>query len=252
MTAVIARPPGVRPVIRCPRCDAAIPPEDVHLGNLLAKCRGCLEVFKFAAPEAPGPVAVAPDPPRQAMPEGVAIEEESGARRIVNSWYSSKAWTILLFCVFWDLIAGAVGGSVLYEYWTDPARPGWPPWVFFLAVPGLHIVFGVWVSYYCAAAFLNETVVEVTPESVRVTHGPVPWVGNVELPTADLRQVYCEPQWCGNGPDRSPRYRVLAVLADSRSVELVGGLDGKAAAEFYRRMLEEWLEIEPAPAPGAA
>lgn len=235
-------------MIRCPSCDAPIPPDDVHLGNLLAKCRGCLAVFKFAAPDGPGPVPVAVGPPRGAMPEGVAIEEEPGARRIVHAWFTSKAWMILLFCVFWDLGVGAIGGSLLHGLWTGPDPSDRPPWVFLIAVPGLHIVAAVWITYYCAAAFLNETVVDVTPEYVRMTHGPVPWVGGVVLATADVRQVYGEPHWCG-GEGGNRRYRVMAALADGRSVELVGGLEGLAAAHFYQRMLEEWLEIAPGPSP---
>lgn len=235
-------------MLRCARCDAAIPPEDVHLGNLLAKCRGCLEVFKFAVPESPGPVLVATGLPQGAMPEGVTIEEKPDARRIVHSWYSSKVWGILLFCVFWDFGVGTFTAALLYGYWTNPDPPDNVAWVFFLVVPGIHNVAGVWITYYCVAIFLNETVVDVTPEFVRVTHGPVPWIGEIELPAADVRQLYGEPHCWGN-EDGKRRYRLMAVLADGRLVELVGGLEGKSAAEFYQRVLEEWLELAPAPSP---
>ena len=238
-------------MLRCPRCDAAIPPEDVHLGNLLAKCRGCLEVFKFAIPENAGPVPIATGLPQGAMPEGVTIEDEPDARRIVHAWYTSRAWGLLFFCVFWDVGVGAFTAALLYGYWANADPPDNVPWVLFLAVPGIHILVGVWITYYCAATFFNETLMEVTPESVRVTHGPVPWIGEVELPTAAVRQVYGEPHWSGND-DGKRRYRVMAVLADGRSVELIGGLDEKSAAEFYQRMLEEWLELAPAPSPADA
>jgi hypothetical protein len=239
-------------MIRCPRCQAVIPPDDIHLGSQLAKCRCCLEVFRFEVQRANDPAVRLP-----VMPEGVTTEEESGTRRIVHSWFTSKTWAALIFTAVWNFMVGGFVVAMADQLLNKPGGgfAGGPPWALFLLVPGLHVVCGLVLAYHCLASLMNETVVEVGPEFLRVAHGPIPWVGNKALPAGDVRQLYVKADWQANGnrtPEDQRRYRVLAALTDGRSIDLVGGLVGKDAAEFYVRTVEDWLDIAPAPASGAA
>jgi hypothetical protein len=80
-------------------------------------------------------------------------------------------------------------------------------------------------------------------QQLSVTHGPLPWPGNLTLPRASLQQLFCEEQVRNGKNGVSYSYNVVAVLQDKSRVKLVTGLDAPEQALFIEQKLERQLGI---------
>lgn len=246
--------PGLPMPLTCPRCRATVPAADVELSTRLAKCGACDEVFGFdVPPPRPGPVP---------LPERLRVIDDGTTRSISQSWFHPGLLFLVFFCIAWD-------SFLVFWYWMalvgppgNAPPPGAPGNWLVIVFPVLHVAVGVALTYSTVAGLFNRTVVSVADGRLRVTHGPVPWSGNRDLDAADIGQLYCDEQsasynwWGGRGNIWSAwgwpmsRFRLMAVLADGRALNLLGGIEQKTTALFYEQQLETWLDIPPRPVPG--
>jgi hypothetical protein len=225
--------------------------DDVNLAHLLAKCRACHAVFRFAAceieavtdvpSERRGRVPV--DYGESALPEirirlpqpawiklqGVA----GGEQRLVRKWHEEGAPVAVLFCLLWN---------GLFGYWSvQEILAGRCPPPSFL----LPMAIGMLVAYWTAACFVNATVVSLSDGVLTVRHGPLPWIGNVTIPVEGTRQLYCGvASW-----NRSPYVHVNAIMADGATRTLLRWLRCDEGL-FIEQQLEDWLGIVPTRVPG--
>ena len=88
----------------------------------------------------------------------------------------------------------------------------------------LVVVFGVVgliFTYVVVQRLVNVTRLEVTPERLRVSHGPVPWRRPIEIATATIRQVEVRPfHWRYDG-SVATHYHVWLQHEDGRETCLL-------------------------------
>lgn len=229
----------------CESCGAQIQAEDMNLATGLAKCRSCHAILNFAeklGTAVPGPGDCVPRKrPPVPRPERFRLEETGNDLRVTWRWFSWGFLFLLAFCIAWD--------SFLV-FWYVMAFGMGAPWIF-KVFPVLHLAVGVGLTYFTVAGFLNRTVLELTPEVLTVWHGPVPWPGNITLPTLDMTQFYCVedlPRARHGRPHLT--FQLCALLNDGRKVKLLTGIDERDHVLFLEQTLEKWLGLKDQPVGG--
>ncbi len=88
--------------------------------------------------------------------------------------------------------------------------------------------------------WINRTTIVVCKESIRVTHGPIPWRSRT-LAVRNLQQLYVNRR-----PIAQKRfdYSVRALLEDGRDVVFLRGLKDPAAAFYLEQCIEQHLQID--------
>jgi hypothetical protein len=177
--------------MNCTRCNGQIQAEDCNLSTLVARCRACQHVFRFAdqlEPEAQEPPATL----RAKRPANLVVDNRSSAfgRRIWWPWADARAKSgTILVCVYCDAML-----ALLWFFPSNPQRLYDPaylvPMSFFVAV-------AVCLNYYTVARVVNRTSVELDGGQLTLRHGPVPWPGNRAFEMADVDEVVFDDdsQW---------------------------------------------------------
>ncbi len=155
------------------------------------------------------------------------------------------AWDSFLVGWYWLLTSGPFGGA--------NGMPG-PFKLIFFVFPIAHVAVGVGLTYFVLAGLLNSTVVRVADGMLSVRHGPIPWRGNLDLPTDEIEQIYCQNKLHHSRNDdghttTSMQYEVHAVIS-SQKKKLLGGLLEADQALFVEQRLERFLNLEDRPVPG--
>ena len=134
-------------------------------------------------------------------------------------------------------------------------------WLFLL---GAETVLG-----YCTAAYLlNQTHIVAGGGWVSLRQGPVPWLGNIEIETSNLQQLYVEERGVGQYGGPPYVYDIQARLHERHNVgfvrgllrsldeaitygpvtefkvKFVRGLKTRGQAQFIEQKFEEFLGIE--------
>jgi hypothetical protein len=254
----------------CPDCGGPIPPADVNLDRLAAKCGRCGCVFGFAdalaaeGPRSPsrrgglaggsggsgpgvavhgatvGPAASrSPQLPLLPRPRRFRVEEAAGAWRVGYGWFTPALLFLAFFCVAWD--------SFLVFWYSVAFTQRDTPWIM-VVFPVAHVAVGVGLSYSTLAGFLNRTTIEAARGMVAVRHGPLPWVGNRTLRASDLAALYVEPNTLAGGAvtrNGQPSWQLSAALRDGTKVKLLGGFTDPAEPRYLERQLEARLRLPP-------
>jgi len=242
--------------LKCPTCGAQIRAIDMNLSTMYARCRECqslvdLEAAPSAAPALrdsiagavlmpDGSLAAAPAPPLPVpLPDRLTVHTAGGALRIERRWYTWIALFLVLFCMiwfgflsFWYLMAFSTGAWVLILF------------------PLLHVAAGLFLAYTTAAMFVNTTEVVVADGVLTVRHGPLPWLGNQQIATATLEQLYCEEHVSRTRNGTTITYSVRARSKDGRMVKLVTGLPERDQAMYIEQEIERHLGIADRPVSG--
>lgn len=160
---------------------------------------------------------------------------------------------LLFFAISWD-------SFLVGWYWMLIAPNGGldgPPGAFkliFFVFPIIHVAIGVGLTYFVLAGLLNSTVIRVADGMLTVRHGPLPWIGNCDLPTEGIDQIYCQNKLQRSRDEDgrttiSTQYEVHA-LVNGRKQKLLSGLHEADHALFVEQRLERFLGIENRTVPG--
>lgn len=238
--------------MNCPRCRALIVSDDVNLQHLLAKCRACHEVFRFAPEEIEAvtervldqlPAIEMPAKPRAPRPDSILIEDWGPQRKMLKHWLGWHVLGMVFFCVFWD-------GFLIVWYTAALGENG--NW-FMAAFPIFHLAVGVGMTYSMIAHFFNRTEITLDDGELEVYQGPIPWPGNTTLKTGSILQLYCTldtGSWFRNQNRVNPNVvAVNALMANGVRFVIVGGMTMDEGL-FIEQQLEEWLDIVPKRVPG--
>jgi hypothetical protein len=225
----------------------------LHLDRGIAVCSACGAVQRL-----PGPIASesqsASDPPQSRKPPGdvpipscFTVEDLGNELTIRRRWFHWALFFLLFFAIAWDsflvgwywmLTSGPFGGN--------NGMPG-PFKVIFFVFPIAHVAVGVGLTYFVLVGFLNSTIIRVADGMLSVRHGPLPWRGNLDLPTDGIEQIYCQNKLHTNRNDgrttTSMQYEVHAVINGNKQ-KLLGGLLEADQALFVEQRLERFLGIE--------
>lgn len=245
--------------LKCEQCGAPFGAADLHLDRGIAVCSACGGVQRL-----PGPVAaatpnesgspVARKPPGDIpIPAQFTIEDAGHALTIRRRWFQWGYVFLIIFAIAWDSFL--VGWYWMLIVPNDGlAGPPGPFKLIFFVFPLIHVAVGAGLTYFSLAGCLNSTVIRVADGIVSLRHGPLPWLGNVELPTDSIEQIYCQNKLRKSRNDdgrttTSMQYEVHAVVGGQKQ-KLLGGLSEADHALFVEQRLERFLGIEDRPVLG--
>ncbi len=231
--------------INCTNCTGEIPVDDINLDRLIAKCRSCNTVFSFANQvETPvlhkaAPALHSGERPEVPMPKSLSIDRTGKSIKMTLSWYNVSVLFLASFCLFWDgfmvmwyLIALTQGEIIMALFGT------------------IHAMIGLGMTYYCIACCFNTTVIELDGAYFRITHGPVPWWGNKELPLSKVKQLYTTERVTRGKHGPNYTYKLNAIMSNGEKEELMSGLSEVEQALFLEQEAERFLGIDDQPVPG--
>jgi hypothetical protein len=148
---------------------------------------------------------------------------------------------MILFAIVWD--------GFLVHWYADAFSMESRSFMALL-FPLLHVVAGITITYTAIAGLLNSTVIAVKGEELSITHGPLPWRGNMSIAVNELEQLFCEEKVHRGKNGTTRTYDVSAVLRGGRSVRLLKGLTEVQQALYLEQAIEENLGIIDVDVPG--
>jgi hypothetical protein len=232
--------------LSCEVCHAPLRPEDVRLDIAVAKCHSCNAVYDLSGRKARGLPASSQARPKLTrakapLPSKFKVEDDGGATRITWRWFNPLQHIFMLFfCIAWDGflvmwygIAFAAGGPLIMKIF-----------------PLVHVAVGVGLTYSTITGFLNRTTVEVSRTRLTIRHGPLPWVGNRDVPGRQFTQLYGEETAKTNKGSTTYTYDLIALDREGRKIKLLSGLTEKDQVLYLEQTLERRLGIEDEPVAG--
>jgi DNA-directed RNA polymerase subunit RPC12/RpoP len=226
-------------VLACPACGGKA---NLSTDTRSATCEYCGNQLilddRFASKSAPEPSQrQRPIAPRVA---GISINATPEGVEIARRWFHPRYIFLGVFCLFWD-------GFLLFWYGSG-FLSGAP--VIFLLFPLIHVAVGAALTYSTLAGFVNTSYIDLTRESIRIQHAPLPYPGSKILPAADLRQLYTQQISRRTKNGVSISYTLSAVTRDGQKVDLLKDLDSPEASLFIEQQVEEYYRISDQPVAG--
>lgn len=228
--------------LNCIKCAAEIPAENMNLDRMVAKCAVCNSVFSFEDELGGGRVTAAVKRLDAPQPQNVRVENWGGQLTIQWRWFTLKIVLATIFALFWNGMMFSLVGSMI----TDIPERGLEAVFPFIFFP--HIWVGFYLIYYVLAGYINQTRMIVDGQTIRIQHGPLPWIGNKTLDSSDVVQLYTKQHrgrnnWGGT-------YQLHAVADSDKHEKLLSGLEDSEHALFVEQEVERFLGIEDRPVRG--
>ncbi len=220
--------------LACKQCGRDIPPDDINIDTLVAKCRACNAVFCFAEEVGAVPHGESRTRPKFDPPPGVTVSDWDGKLKIVRRWFSLKVIGLLFFCTIWD-------GFLVF--WYSLAFKEDAPLMMKL-FPLLHVMVGVLLTYSVAAGFVNKTLVEVYLDEMKIRHGPLPWPGNRIIPSQEIDQLFTRERIHRTKNGTNYSYELSMMDKGGKQVKLLSNLENPEQALFFEQQIESYLRIK--------
>lgn len=145
----------------------------------------------------------------------------------------------------WELLSGSlltaaiglvvVGGSFI---WSVDAIRGDTASIVRAVVLGAALLA---IAYAATAKLVNHTRIELRSARLRLTHGPLPWPGSVDLPIDEIRALFCDAYRPSGGAPTA--VRLHAILRSGEHRLLLGGIALGEEAQLIEDMLAVQLAL---------
>jgi hypothetical protein len=174
------------------------------------------------------------------LPEKFNVSRTGHTMAVDWRWFGAKYIFLAFFCAAWDCF--------LIFWYATALTTGNAMMILF---PIAHVAVGVGLTYSTLAGFLNRTRVEATAARLRIQHYPMPWLGNRELASDTIEQLFTKEKVSNGKNGQTITYEVHAILRpDSRRQKLIGGLDDVGQALWLEQALEAHLRVADEPVAG--
>ena len=158
-----------------------------------------------------------------------AAVRERGPLVITRRWFRPRYLLMLVTAMIpWYALVARTGGSI--------TTIGMLVMLPFLAL-----------TYLAVTGLVNRTVLRVEGGKLSVRHGPLPWIGNVEIETARLRQLYVRRRMHHTKNGTYYTWSVQADTDDFETITLLARLHDREQAEYIEWAVEAHLGIEDDP-----
>jgi hypothetical protein len=164
------------------------------------------------------------------------IHQKRGRLRMAWPW--QRGFMRLLF-ILWAGI-WYIGTLVAVLHYYDTEKMG----CMFGVLPALLVL-----GYFPLVNAVNNEVIEVSRHFIMRSCQPLPWFGNLKIPSSDVKQIYCREDRKRIEND-SPTYTVNAILKSGREVVLVAWIEKPDHALLVETQAEDQLGIVDVPVPG--
>jgi len=216
----------------CKRCQAKIPAG--HIGQAQhVTCPECNAVLPLNSSTE---VNSTPSPrwSNIGMLKGMTVEPVGDELQITRRWFTPIHILVGIIALVWNFIAL----SVVF------AMGSWLG----LLIPHVWVGFGL--AYYSLSMILNSTVISVSPQRLRIKHGPLLTWGNKTFDPIILRQLYCKEHKHRHNDSVTYTYEVHMFTWDGRNQALLKKLDTPQQALFIEQEIERFLHIKDEPMVG--
>jgi hypothetical protein len=231
--------------LACPRCRTMLGADDANLESGIGRCRDCNRVFslydQIRGQFTDGQGALRPRP-HVPLPVKLSLDATPTTLTISWRWFHPAVLFLLFFVIAWDSFL-----VVWYGAAFSLSGPG--VWLMTL-FPIAHLAVGVGLTYFVVASFLNRTTISVEGGVLSVRHGPLPWRGNLSLPSRAVEQLYVAETSAGSGEDKARRLELRARLRDNSEKALLKSLTDASQALYLEQELERFLRIRDAEVAG--
>lgn len=225
--------------LRCPRCAAPVPAEDVNIGSLIGKCRNCNAIFEVDDELRRQQEAdIIEERPHIDLPKGFEVQRGVSELDIRVRWRKTRmVWFYVLFSVIWNGVTFIFVGIAIMENSLTVA----------LAI-SVHFMIGIAFLLYTISLFINSTHIYANTHGLRIKHGPmrVPFHPNRNIPRAQLEQLYVE-EYVASRTNGRPNYafRLRAVVkGQDKRPQLMRGLKKAEQALYLEHEIEKFMNIE--------
>lgn len=218
-------------IIKCPECSKKISNEFINLKLGLAQCNSC-DVSFSVSPKS--------NNTKREIKDGehdLNIYQVGSGLTMSLSWKretSSFEFLFLgFFAIFWNLVSHTVFWTFFNSGKDDSAR-------FF---PLIHVLIGLFIIYYFLAKLLNKTIIEINNGTLKVSIKPLPWLGNHELQTSNIEQVYVEKK-VSYGKNNTPQVSYqLKVISEGTHIKIANKMNKYENARMIEQSIEARLGI---------
>ena len=177
-------------------------------------------------------------PSLRPRPRAVTFQKHGDRLELSWRWFSLKYLPLAFFCVAWD-------GFLCF--WYSMAFTTGAPWIF-IVFPIAHLAVGLGLTYSTLAGFLNRSQVVIDRDAFSVSHGPLPWLGNLRVPVTQVKQLYCKEK--PGKQNSGSTYQLSVILKDGRKKDLLSNLDSPEIGFYMEHQIESWLKIPDQPVRG--
>lgn len=217
--------------VNCPNCGQLISDDDLNEQTMIAVCPHCSEVFDFS-----DMVDAQPGTERLITPpQNVNVQVGDDRVTISYSWFG---WRAPVFLAFGLLIFG-VPFLLLNAIGGENQSVGVPAFIIFL----FFAVFGVILTYYSLAQFMNTTHIIINGEMLVIRHAPIPMPGNVRVLRQDIIQLHRYERFRDTDYGEVHAYDLHVELQDGSQRPLVRGLKDAEQARFLDYQLRRSLHL---------
>ena len=104
----------------------------------------------------------------------------------------------------------------------------------------LVVPFFFYVFYVLLTKIINSTCIDITNDIIRVTQGPLPYIGNKKLPITQFRALQINKKK-NQGRSLRTYYALIAVTNLGSSVVLISEIEHVEQVEYIKLKLEEYI-----------
>jgi len=118
------------------------------------------------------------------------MEHKAPGLIITVSWRNMASWALLPLALVGAGIPVMLVSKTRALPWNHPIQ----------ALPAIFGIVALVFAFVVIRRLVNATQIEVTPEHLRISHGPLPWKRPVEVSSATIRRIEVRPyRWRYDG-----------------------------------------------------
>lgn len=175
------------------------------------------------------------------IPEGIQMLDRDGVLSLTRRWFNIGHIITLFFSLIWNSFL-VFWYSMLPSLFIEDGGFQSAVLIFYL-FPLIHVGVGVGLFYYSLCGLLNKTEIRIMRDKLVVRHFPLPWLGNREIPSNEIKQLYTQEKINQSKNGRTITYEVNAILKSNRKLKFVSGLAQKDEGIFIEKTIEDRLYI---------
>ena len=174
-----------------------------------------------------------PTPDSPPLADGLSVQRLDTRVILSISWRNMASWALLPL----GMVAASIPVGLFFKLrdlpWNDPIQ---------LLVVVFGIV-GLVFSYIVIRRLLNVTRLEITPQRITISHGPLPWRRPSKVATDTIRTIEVRPyQWRYEG-SVATHYHVWSVHKEGHEICLLERDTTKKQATQVRDEIQRILDV---------
>lgn len=166
------------------------------------------------------------------IPEGLDVLRAGDALVIRRSWRNWAVIPLFFFLVFWFGFLG---------FWYYHAFTARHTSLAMFLFPLIHVAVGLGLAYFAICSLVNQTDVIISTSRLKCGTGPLPWVGNRDIPAEDIRGITVHER---RGNKGAVSYALVYVDAVNKEHTFLSGTPRQEQAGFIAASIREILGLE--------